>query len=105
MAVEVRGGGALLQCLRLPRGLLLWRSSMLLGRGWKAFAHAHLLGPAFGHTHLLEDRHVLCFELAEADMLSVKFQGRPCVRLGHHEDRSSSIECSASSDGGGGRQW
>lgn len=28
--VEARGGGALLHRLRLPQGLLLWRSSMLL---------------------------------------------------------------------------
>ncbi|KAE8806316.1 L-ascorbate oxidase-like protein [Hordeum vulgare] len=74
------------------------RRSMLLGRGWKAFARAHSL----------EDGHVLHFKLAEDNMLSVKFYGRSDVRLGCCEESSSSAECPSSSDsdeedsGGGG---
>ncbi|KAE8801915.1 l-ascorbate oxidase-like protein [Hordeum vulgare] len=74
------------------------RCSMLLGRGWKAFAHAHIL----------EDGHVLRFKLAEDDMLSVKFYGRSGVRLGCCEESLSGTECPSSSDsdeediGGGG---
>ncbi|KAE8794722.1 l-ascorbate oxidase-like protein [Hordeum vulgare] len=62
--------------------------SMLLGRGWKAFAHAHSL----------EDGHVLRFKLAEDDMLSVKFYGRSVVRLGYCEESSSGTEYPSSSD-------
>ncbi|KAE8774065.1 l-ascorbate oxidase-like protein [Hordeum vulgare] len=70
--------------------------SMLLGRGWKAFAQAHGL----------EDGYVLRFKLMEAHVLIVKFYGLSGVRLSYCEGRSSGIECSASSDsdeeGGGG---
>ncbi|KAE8773825.1 l-ascorbate oxidase-like protein [Hordeum vulgare] len=52
------------------------RRSMFLGRGWKAFARAHNL----------EDEHVLCFNLAEDNMLSVKFYGRSGVCLGCCEE-------------------
>ncbi|KAE8821015.1 L-ascorbate oxidase-like protein [Hordeum vulgare] len=62
--------------------------SMLLGRGWKAFARAHSL----------EDGHVLRFKLAEDDMLSVKFYGRSGVRLGCCKESSSGAECPSSSD-------
>ncbi|KAE8783915.1 l-ascorbate oxidase-like protein [Hordeum vulgare] len=64
------------------------RCSMLLGRGWKAFARAHYL----------EDGHVLRFKRAEDNMLSVKFYGRSSVRLGCYEDSSSGAECPSSSD-------
>ncbi|KAE8820097.1 l-ascorbate oxidase-like protein [Hordeum vulgare] len=64
------------------------RRSMLLGRGWKAFARAHNL----------EDGHVLRFKLSEDDMLSVKFYGRSVVRLGCCEESSSGAECPSSSD-------
>ncbi|KAE8801886.1 l-ascorbate oxidase-like protein [Hordeum vulgare] len=64
------------------------RRSMLLGRGWKAFARAH---------HV-EDGHVLPFKLAEDDMLSVKFSGRSGVCLGYCEESSSGAECPSSSD-------
>ncbi|KAE8792609.1 l-ascorbate oxidase-like protein [Hordeum vulgare] len=62
--------------------------SMLLGRGWKAFARAHSL----------EDGHILRFKLAEDNMLSVKFHGRSGVRLGCCEQSSSGAECPSSSD-------
>ncbi|KAE8767082.1 l-ascorbate oxidase-like protein [Hordeum vulgare] len=74
------------------------RRFMLLGRGWKAFAHAHSL----------EDGHVLRFKLVEDDMLSVKFYGPSDVRLGYCEESTSDAECPSSSDideedsGGGG---
>ncbi|KAE8794307.1 L-ascorbate oxidase-like protein [Hordeum vulgare] len=74
------------------------RRSMLLGRGWKAFARAHNL----------EDGHVLRFKLPEDDMLSVKFYGRLGVCLGCCEESSSGAKCPSSSDrdkedsGGGG---
>ncbi|KAE8811140.1 L-ascorbate oxidase-like protein [Hordeum vulgare] len=64
------------------------RRSMLLGRGWKAFARAHSL----------EDGHILCFKLAEDNMLSVKFYGRSGVRLGCSKESSSSTESPSSSD-------
>ncbi|KAE8809455.1 l-ascorbate oxidase-like protein [Hordeum vulgare] len=64
------------------------RRSMFLGRGWKAFAHAHSL----------EDGHILRFKLAEDDMLSVKFYGRSGVHLGCCEESSSGTECPSSSD-------
>ncbi|KAE8770761.1 l-ascorbate oxidase-like protein [Hordeum vulgare] len=72
--------------------------SMLLGRGSKAFAHAHSI----------EDGHVLRFKMAEDNLLSVKFNGRSGVRLGCWEESSSSVECPSTSDsykednGGGG---
>ncbi|KAE8804626.1 L-ascorbate oxidase-like protein [Hordeum vulgare] len=72
--------------------------SMLLGRGWKAFARAHSI----------EDRDVLRFKLAEDEMLSIKFYGRSGMRLGCCEESSSGTECPSSSDsdeediGGGG---
>ncbi|KAE8806610.1 L-ascorbate oxidase-like protein [Hordeum vulgare] len=62
--------------------------SMLLGRGWKAFAR----------THSFEDGHVLCFKLVEDNMLSVKFYGRSGVRLGCCEESSSGTECPSTSD-------
>ncbi|KAE8789462.1 L-ascorbate oxidase-like protein [Hordeum vulgare] len=64
------------------------RHTMLLGRGWKAFARAHGL----------EDGHVLRFKMMEADMLSVKFYGRSDARLGCCEESLSDAECSSSSD-------
>ncbi|KAE8801883.1 L-ascorbate oxidase-like protein [Hordeum vulgare] len=64
------------------------RHSMLLRRGWKSFAH----------SHNLEDGHILCFKLAEENMLSVKFYGRASVRLGWCKEISSCAECSSSSD-------
>ncbi|KAE8802869.1 l-ascorbate oxidase-like protein [Hordeum vulgare] len=63
--------------------------SMLLGRGWKAFARAQGL----------EDGHVLRFKLMEVRVLVIKFYGRSSVRLGCCKESLSSIECSASSDG------
>ncbi|KAE8788858.1 l-ascorbate oxidase-like protein [Hordeum vulgare] len=69
------------------------RLSMLLGRGWKAFAHAG---------------HILRFKLEEDNMLSLKFYGRSGVRLGCCDESSSGAECPSSSDsdkedsGGGG---
>ncbi|KAI4983933.1 hypothetical protein ZWY2020_040723 [Hordeum vulgare] len=64
------------------------RRSMLLGRGWKAFAHADSL----------KDGYVLRFKLAEDNMLFVKFYGRSSVRLGCCEESSSGAECPSSSD-------
>ncbi|KAE8781111.1 l-ascorbate oxidase-like protein [Hordeum vulgare] len=66
----------------------LKRRSMLLGRGWKAFAR----------THSLEDGHVLRFKLAKNDMLSIKFYGRSGVHLGCCEESSSGAECPSSND-------
>ncbi|KAE8794078.1 L-ascorbate oxidase-like protein [Hordeum vulgare] len=63
------------------------RRSMLIGRGWKAFAQAHSL----------EDGHVLRFKLAEDNMLSVQFYGCSGVRLGCCEESSSGAECPSSS--------
>ncbi|KAE8797070.1 l-ascorbate oxidase-like protein [Hordeum vulgare] len=74
------------------------RCSMLLRRGWKAFAPAHSL----------EDGHVLRFKLAEDDMPAIKFYGLSGVRLGYCEERSSGSKCPSSIDndeednGGGG---
>ncbi|KAE8799604.1 l-ascorbate oxidase-like protein [Hordeum vulgare] len=62
--------------------------SMLLGRGWKAFAHAHNL----------EDGHILRFKQAEDNMLSLKFYGHSGVCLGCCEESSSGAECPSSSD-------
>ncbi|KAE8782105.1 L-ascorbate oxidase-like protein [Hordeum vulgare] len=62
--------------------------SMFLGRGWKAFAR----------TQNLEDGHVLCFKLAEDNMLSVKFFVRSGIYLGCCEESSSCAECPSSSD-------
>ncbi|KAE8798041.1 L-ascorbate oxidase-like protein [Hordeum vulgare] len=64
------------------------RCSMLLGRGWKAFARAHTF----------EDGHILRFELAEDNMLSVKFYGRSGVRLGFCEESLSGAKCPSLSD-------
>ncbi|KAE8818251.1 l-ascorbate oxidase-like protein [Hordeum vulgare] len=64
------------------------RRSMLLGWGCKAFARAHSL----------DDGHILHFKLEEDNMLSVKFYGRSCVRLGCCEESSSGAECPSSSD-------
>ncbi|KAE8786645.1 L-ascorbate oxidase-like protein [Hordeum vulgare] len=64
------------------------RHTMLLGRGWMAFAHAHGL----------EDGHVLPFKMVESDMLSVKFYGRSGARLSCCKESSSGAECSTSSD-------
>ncbi|KAE8771964.1 l-ascorbate oxidase-like protein [Hordeum vulgare] len=64
------------------------RHSMLLGRGCKAFARAHSL----------EDGHILCFKIAEVNILSIKFYGRTRVRLGCCEEGSSGTECPSSSD-------
>ncbi|KAE8803698.1 l-ascorbate oxidase-like protein [Hordeum vulgare] len=74
------------------------RRSMLLGRGWKAFARAHSL----------KDGHVPRFKLVEDNMLSIKFYGRSSVCLGCYEESSSGAEYPSSSDsdeedsGGGG---
>ncbi|KAE8785626.1 l-ascorbate oxidase-like protein [Hordeum vulgare] len=57
--------------------------SMLLGRGSKAFACAHSL----------EDGHILCFKLAEENMISIKFYGRTGVRLSCCEESLSGAEC------------
>ncbi|KAE8783213.1 l-ascorbate oxidase-like protein [Hordeum vulgare] len=65
--------------------------SMLLGRGWKAFAQ----------THGLEGGYVLRFKLMETRMLVVKFYGCSGVRLGSCEEGSSGAECSDSSDSDG----
>ncbi|KAE8774569.1 l-ascorbate oxidase-like protein [Hordeum vulgare] len=65
------------------------RQSMLLGRGWKAFARAHSL----------EDGHTLCFKLTEDDMLSIKFYGNSGVRLGCCEESSSGSDSLSSSGG------
>ncbi|KAE8790019.1 L-ascorbate oxidase-like protein [Hordeum vulgare] len=67
------------------------RCSMLLGRGWKAFARAHIF----------EDGHILRCKLEEHNMLSVKFYGRSGVRLGYCEESSSDAECPSSSDSDG----
>ncbi|KAE8766542.1 l-ascorbate oxidase-like protein [Hordeum vulgare] len=64
------------------------RRSMLLGRGWKAFARARSL----------EDGHILRFKLAEDNMLSVKYYERSGVRLGCCKESSSGAECPSSSD-------
>ncbi|KAE8766433.1 l-ascorbate oxidase-like protein [Hordeum vulgare] len=62
--------------------------SMLLGRGWKAFARAQNL----------KDGHILRFKLAEDNMLSVKFYRRSGVRLGYCEESSSGVECPSPND-------
>ena len=62
---------------------------MLLRRGWKTFARAHCL----------MDGHVLCFKLAESDLLSVKVFGRSGHRLGCCAESSTDDESSSSSDG------
>ena len=61
---------------------------MLLRRGWKTFARAHCL----------MDGHVLCFKLAESDLLSVKVFGRSGIRLGCCTESSNDDESSSSSD-------
>ena len=77
---------------------------MLLRRGWKTFACAHCL----------MDGHVLCFKLAESDLLSVKVFGRSGIQLGccaesSTDDESSSLseideEDSDDDDDGSGRE-
>ncbi|KAE8820115.1 l-ascorbate oxidase-like protein [Hordeum vulgare] len=62
--------------------------SMLLGRGWKAFARAHNL----------EDGHVLHFKPAEDNMLSVKFYRCSSVRLCCCGESSSGAKCPSSSN-------
>ncbi|KAE8766276.1 L-ascorbate oxidase-like protein [Hordeum vulgare] len=64
------------------------RQSMLLGRGWKAFARAHSL----------EDGHILRFKLGEDNMIYVKFYGRLGLRLGCCEESSPGTECPSWSD-------
>ncbi|KAE8780967.1 l-ascorbate oxidase-like protein [Hordeum vulgare] len=64
------------------------RHSMLLGRGWKAFARAHNL----------EDGNILRFKLPEENMLFIKFYGRTGVRLICCEESSRGAECPSSSD-------
>ena len=59
---------------------------MLLHRGWKTFARAHCL----------MDGHVLCFKLAESDLLSVKVFGRSGHRLGCCAESSTDGESSSS---------
>ncbi|KAE8791818.1 l-ascorbate oxidase-like protein [Hordeum vulgare] len=75
--------GAMLVHVEYPK-----HSSMLLGRGWKAFARAHSL----------KDGHILCFKLAEDNMLSAKFYGHTGVRLGCCDESSSGDECPSSSN-------
>ena len=60
---------------------------MLLRRGWKTFARAYCLMKG----------HVLCFKLAESDLLSVKVFGRSGYRLGCCAESSSDDESSSSS--------
>ncbi|KAE8797343.1 l-ascorbate oxidase-like protein [Hordeum vulgare] len=64
------------------------RRSMLLRRGWKAFARAHSL----------EDGHIHCFKLSEDNMLSVKFYGHSGACFGCCEESSSGAKCPSSSD-------
>ncbi|KAE8797616.1 l-ascorbate oxidase-like protein [Hordeum vulgare] len=61
--------------------------SMLLRRGWKAFAGAHTL----------EDGNLLHFKLEEDNMLSIKFYGRSGVLVAYYEESSSGAECPSSS--------
>ena len=61
---------------------------MLLRRGWKTFARAHCL----------MDGHVLCFKLAESDLLSVKVFGRSGHRLGCCAESSTDGESSSSGE-------
>ncbi|KAE8769284.1 l-ascorbate oxidase-like protein [Hordeum vulgare] len=75
--------GAMQVYVEYPKGC-----SVLLRRGWKAFARAHSL----------EDGHVLRFKLAEDNMLSVKFYGRSSVHLGCCKESSSNAECLSSSE-------
>ena len=63
---------------------------MLLCRGWKTFAHAHCL----------MDGHVLCFKLAESDLLSVKVFGRSGHRLGCCAESSTDGENSSLCESG-----
>ncbi|KAE8767827.1 l-ascorbate oxidase-like protein [Hordeum vulgare] len=65
------------------------RHSMLLRRGWKAFAR----------SHNLEDGHILRFKLAVENMLSVKFYGRTSVRLCCCEEGPSGESNRATSTG------
>ena len=61
---------------------------MLLRRGWKTFARAHCLMKG----------HVLCFKLAESDLLSVKVFGCSGHRLGCCAESSTNGESSSSSE-------
>ncbi|KAE8776739.1 L-ascorbate oxidase-like protein [Hordeum vulgare] len=68
----------------------LKRRSMLLGRGWKPFARAHIL----------EDEHILRFKLAEDNMISFKFYERSGVRLGCCEESSRGTDSPTSRESG-----
>ena len=61
---------------------------MLLRRGWKTFARAHYLRKG----------HVLCFKLAESDLLSVKVFGRSGHRLGCCAESLTDGESSSSGE-------
>ena len=61
---------------------------MLLRRGWKTFARAHCL----------MDGHVLCFKLAESDLLSVKVFGRSGHMLECCAESSTNGESSSSGE-------
>nr|XP_045087654.1 B3 domain-containing protein Os03g0212300-like [Aegilops tauschii subsp. strangulata] len=66
---------------------------MLLRWGWKTFARAHCL----------MDGHVLCFKLAESDLLSTKVFGRSghkrgCCAESSTDDESSSLGDSEEED-------
>ncbi|KAE8812454.1 l-ascorbate oxidase-like protein [Hordeum vulgare] len=62
------------------------RHSMLLERGWKAFARAHNL----------KDGHVLRFKMMADNLLSVKLYGSSGVRLSCCEESSSGTESPSS---------
>ena len=61
---------------------------MLLRRGWKTFARAHCL----------MDGHVLCFKLAESNLLSVKVFGCSGHMLGCCAESSTDGESSSSGE-------
>ena len=61
---------------------------MLLRWGWKTFARAHCL----------MDGHVLCFKLAESDLLSIKVFRRSGHRLGCYAESSTDDGSSCSGD-------
>ncbi|KAE8816420.1 l-ascorbate oxidase-like protein [Hordeum vulgare] len=83
LLLRVYSHGAMQVHMEYPK-----QGSMLLGWGWKAFVRAHIL----------QDGHILCFKLAEDNMLSVKFYGRSGVRLCCCEESLSGAECPSSSD-------
>ena len=62
--------------------------AMLLRRGWKTFARAHILVAG----------HVLHFNLMEANFLSIKVFGRSGACLGCCAESSTDDESSSSSD-------